>query len=73
VRAAHLSPPGDRQLFVGKAWWQLIAILLTFAVTLIGVMVLAFSCAVLRRTVFRFPAISAAALAMHLLQINQRP
>jgi hypothetical protein len=26
---------------VGKAWWQLIVILLTFAVTLIGVMVLA--------------------------------
>jgi len=26
---------------VGKAWWRLIAILLTFGVTLIGVMVLA--------------------------------
>jgi len=30
-------------------------------------------CAVLRRTVFHFLAISAAALAMHLLQISQRP
>jgi hypothetical protein len=63
----------------GKAWWQLIVILLTFAVTLIGVMLVAallahsISCAVLRRTVFRFLAISAAALAMHLLQISQRP
>jgi len=38
VRAAHLSPPGDRRPFVGKAWWQLIVILLAFAVTLIGVM-----------------------------------
>jgi hypothetical protein len=26
---------------VGKAWWQLIAILLTFVVTLIGVMLVA--------------------------------
>jgi hypothetical protein len=58
---------------VGNRLFLLILILLTFAVTLIGVMVLAFSCAVLRRTVFRFLAISAAALAMHLLQINQRP
>ena len=33
--------PATGILFVGKAWWQLIVILLTLAVTLLGVMLLA--------------------------------
>jgi hypothetical protein len=37
----HTFHPRRPASFVGKAWWQLIAILLTFAVTVIGVMVVA--------------------------------
>jgi hypothetical protein len=37
----NLSPPATGILFVGKAWWQLIVILLTFAVTVIGVLLVA--------------------------------
>jgi hypothetical protein len=43
VRAAHLSPPATGIFFisVGKAWWQLIAILLTFVIVMTAVVVLA--------------------------------